>query len=116
VRVQDSQVNGTDAESAIHILHEETKATFGNCSVKRAHGPLVTVAEGAFAEFLDCKLLESVSSVGIEVFGGGSRMEAERCCFERSSRWALHVHSGARTVVFVPRLCPSGQLLFKLLS
>ena len=69
--LQDCIVAGTDVGGAIRVMHEDTKATFGKCMFERAHGPLATVMEGAFAEFLDCKLAESVAAVGVEVAGGG---------------------------------------------
>lgn len=93
--LQDCIVAGTDVGGAIRVMHEDTKATFGKCMFERAHGPLATVMEGAFAEFLDCKLAESVAAVGVEVAGGGSRMEAERCSIDRCHGCALHIHSGA---------------------
>jgi hypothetical protein len=92
--LQDCTVSGTEADSAIRVMHEDTKATFGKCSFQRAQGPLATVGEGAFAELLDCKVTESVTSVGVELWGARSRLEAERCTFARHSRCALLVHSG----------------------
>lgn len=94
-RVQECTVIGTGSESIICVMHENTKATFGKCLFERSQSSLAAVAEGAFAEFIDCKLAETVGGVGVELSGAGSRLEAERCTIERCCRCVLYIHSGA---------------------